>query len=91
MTKIALIDGSFDHFALQDGRHDATEYMRRDALVAGANEAHKRALEAQKRLSRMKRPPKWLLKAVAAIAERTGPLSADLAEYRDIVGKNTQE
>ncbi len=67
--------------------HEATEYLRRDALVAGANEAHRRAVEAGKRLARTKRPAKWLIKAIAAIAECTGPLSSDLAEYRDAVGK----
>lgn len=63
--------------------NDSTEYMRRNLLAINAEEAHKRALAASKRLERMKRPPKWLVKAVAGIIQRTEPLSDALTDYRD--------
>jgi len=70
---------------------ESTEYMRRNLLLMDAQEANKRAQDAVKRLQRMKRQPKWLVRAVSAIADRTAPLSADLTEYRDLVGDQVKQ
>jgi hypothetical protein len=61
----------------------STEYLRRNLLVCKAVGAKAAAESARTRLTRMRRPPKWLLGHLNAIIERTAVLPPDLATYRN--------
>jgi hypothetical protein len=60
-----------------------TEYLRRNLNVAKAAGANANAEATLKRLRAMQNPPKWLIASLEGIAERTKPLPAELAAYRD--------
>lgn len=59
------------------------EYLRRNLLVCKAVGANANTKAALKRLRAQKRPPQWLVGYLEGIIERTAPLSADLARWRN--------
>jgi hypothetical protein len=62
---------------------DDVEYGRRNLLHTKAVGAHANARSAWLRLRRQKRAPKWLVKYLEGIVDRTKPLDDELAAHRD--------
>lgn len=62
------------------GKHE--EYLRRNLMLAKAIGAQAAARVALERLGKMKRPPKWIVEAFAAVKVRMDPLPKELAAYR---------
>ncbi len=61
----------------------SSEYLRRNLLHCASVGAMAGADAAIKRLSKTKRPPKWLLVMLEGVRERAGRVSVEMAKHRD--------
>lgn len=73
---------------LEDQKH---EYLRRNRQVARAIGAHANAKVALERLLVQQKPPRWLVRALIGIVERTEYLPSELAAWRDQVKSGSRD
>lgn len=59
------------------------EYLRRNTLVSSAHGIKAQTEVALDRLARMRKPPKWMVKALREIQARITGMPGELAKYRN--------